>query len=157
MDSLFLTEILKRVRELIRPLLAGRGAELVDLVCHSGGGRLTLRFLVDTARGITIDELSGLNRSIGAMLEEHDVIPDPYVLEVSSPGLDRPLKTAADFERVIGRRVKVTTSAPVADRQEHWGEVLGANEESVVLRLDSGEKLPIPLLKIQRAVQEVEI
>ena len=151
------TEILNRVRELIRPILANRGVELVELTCHPGGGRLTLRCLVDTARGVTIDELSGLNRSIGAVLEEHDVIPDQYVLEVSSPGLDRPLKTAADFERVIGRRVKVTTSAPVADRQEHRGEVLAANEEAVVLRLDSGEKLPIPLLQIQHAVQEIEI
>ena len=151
------TEILNRVRELIRPLLAGRGVELVELTCHPGGGRLTLRFLVDTARGMTLDELSGLNRSIGAVMEEHDVIPDGYLLEVSSPGLDRPLKTAADFERVIGRRVKVTTSAPVADRQEHRGEVLGVNEEAVMLRLDSGEKLPIPFLQIHHAVQEIEI
>ena len=151
------TEILNRVRELIRPLLASRGVELVELTCHPGGGRLTLRCLVDTAHGITVDELSGLNRSIGAVLEEHEVIPDRYVLEVSSPGLDRPLKTTADFERVIGRRVKVTTSAPVADRQEHRGEVLGVNEEAVMLRLDSGEKLPIPFLQIHHAVQEIEI
>ncbi len=151
------TEILNRVRELIRPLLASRGVELVELTCHPGGGRLTLRCLVDTARGITLDEVSGLNRSIGAVLEEHDAIPDRYLLEVSSPWLDRPLKTAADFERVIGRRVKVTTSVPVADRQEHRGEVLGVNEEAVMLRLDSGEKLPIPFLQIHHAVQEIEI
>jgi len=151
------TEILNRVRELIRPLLASRGVELVELTCHPGGGGLTLRCLVDTARGITLDEVSGLNRSIGAVLEEHDAIPDRYLLEVSSPGLDRPLKTAADFERVIGRRVKVSTSAPVADRQEHRGEVLGVNEEAVMLRLDSGEKLPIPFSQIHHAVQEIEI
>ena len=157
MDPLSLTAVLNRVRELIQPLLASRGVELVDLACHPGGGRLTLRLLVDTARGITIDELSGLNRSIGAVLEEHDVIPDRYLLEVSSPGLDRPLKTVADFERVIGRRVRVTTSAPVADGHEHRGEVLGANEEAVVLRLDSGEKRQVPLLLIAHAVQEVEI
>ena len=150
------TEILDRVRELIRPLLAARGAELVELTCHPGGGRLTLRCLVDTARGTTLDELSGLNRAIGAVLEENDVIPDRYLLEVSSPGLDRPLKTPADFERVIGRRVKVTTSAPVAGRQEHLGQVLGVNEEAVMLRLDSGEKLPIPFFQIQHAVQEIE-
>jgi ribosome maturation factor RimP len=167
----FQTEILNRVRELIRPLLAGRGVELVELTCHPGGGRLTLRCLVDTARGITLDEVSGLSRSIGAVLEEHDAIPDRYLLEVSSPGLDRPLKTTADFERVIGRRVKVTTSAPrrvaafpltpasapAADRQERRGEVLGVNEEAVMLRLDSGEKLPIPFSQIHHAVQEIKI
>lgn len=151
------TEILNRVRELIGPLLAGRGVELVDLACHPGGGGLTLRLLVDTARGITLDELSGLNRSIGALIEEHDLIPDRYLLEVSSPGLDRPLKKAADFERVIGRRVRVTTSVPVAGRSEHRGEVLSAGEETVTLRLDSGEKRQVPLSLIAHAVQEVEI
>ena len=149
------TVILNRVRELIQPLLAGRGAELVELTAHPGGGRLTLRCLVDTARGITLDELSGLSRSIGAVLDEHDAILDRYLLEVSSPGLDRPLKTATDFERVIGRRVRVMTSVPVADRQEHRGEVLNAGEESVMLRLDSGDKLQIPLSQIMHAVQEI--
>ena len=157
MDPLSLEGILNRVRELVQPLLAGRGVELVDLVCHPSGGRLTLRLLVDTARGVTLDELSGLNRSIGVLLEERDVIQDRYLLEVSSPGLDRPLKTAADFERVIGRRVRVTTSAPVADRHEHRGEVLSAGEEAVTLRLDSGEKQQVPLSLIAHAVQEIEI
>lgn len=151
------TVILNRVRELIQPLLAGRGAELVELTAHPGGGRLTLRCLVDTARGITLEELSGLNRSIGAVLDEHDVIPDRYLLEVSSPGLDRPLKMQTDFERVIGRRVRVMTTVPIAARQEHHGEVLSAGEESVMLRLDSGEKLQIPLSQIMRAVQEIRL
>ena len=151
------TDILNRVRELIQPLLAGRGAELVELTCHPGGGRLTLRLLVDTARGITLEELSSLNRSIGALLEEHDLIQDRYLLEVSSPGLDRRLKESRDFERVIGRRVRVTLSAPLADRHEHRGQVIGANEEAVVLRLDSGEKLQVPLVLIAHAVQEIEL
>ena len=151
------TVILNRVRELIQPLLSSRGVELVELSAHPGGGRLTLRCLVDTARGVRLDELSGLNRSIGAVLEEHDVIPDRYLLEVSSPGLDRPLKTGTDFERVIGRRVRVLTADPLDARQEHHGEVLSANDEAVVLRIDSGDKLQIPLAQITRAVQEIEI
>ena len=151
------TPLLNRVRELIQPLLVSRGVELVDLVCHPAGGRLILRCLVDTARGITLDELSGLNRSIGAVLDEHDAVPDRYLLEVSSPGLDRPLKTAADFERVIGRRVRVMTSVPLAGGQEHWGEVLGAGEELVTFRMDSGEKLQVPLSQIVRAVQDVSL
>lgn len=150
------TAILNRMRELIQPLLSGRGMELVELSAHPGGGRLILRCLVDTARGVTLDELSGLNRSIGAVLDEQDVIPDRYTLEVSSPGLDRPLKLWTDFERVIGRRVRVTAAAPgEVSRKEHHGEVLGANEEAVVLMLDSGDKLQIPLSQITHAVQEI--
>ena len=150
------TALLNRVRELIQPLLSSRGAELVDLTAHPGGGRLALRCLVDTVRGITLDELSGLSRSIGALLEEHELISDRYLLEVSSPGLDRPLKKWTDFERVIGRRVRVTAAAPgEVSRKEHHGEVLGANEEAVVLMLDSGDKLQIPLSQITHAVQEI--
>lgn len=149
--------VVDRVRELIGPLLAGRGAELVELTCHPAGGRLVLRCLVDTARGVTLGELSGLNHAIGALIEEHNLIQDRYLLEVSSPGLDRRLKEGRDFERVIGRRVRVTLSAPFADRHEHRGEVIGANETTVVLRLDSGEKLQVPLSLIAHAVQEIEL
>ena len=151
------TVILNRVKELVQPLLAGKGVELVELTCRAGGGRLLLRCLVDTARGITLGSLSDLNRSIGALIEEHDLIPDRYLLEVSSPGLDRPLRTCTDFERVIGRQIRVTTNVPIAARQEHRGEVLGANEELVVLRLDSGEKLQVPLSQITHAVQDVSL
>lgn len=149
--------LIQRVKELILPLLANRQAELVDLVCHYGGGRLQLKCLVDTPRGVTLEELSSLNRAIGALLEEHEAIAEPYLLEVSSPGLDRPLKTGTDFDRIIGRRVRIFTAAPLDSRTEHHGEVLSANEESVMLRLDSGDKLPVPLSQIVRAEQEIKL
>jgi ribosome maturation factor RimP len=129
----------------------------VEINYRFEGGRVVLRLLVDTASGVTLDELSGLNRSIGALLDEHDVIPERYVLEVSSPGLDRPLKTPADFERVIGRRLKVNLTVPLNDRQEYAGELLNANEEAIVLKMDTGDKLRILLADIARAVQEVRI
>lgn len=149
------TALINRIKELIQPVLTSRGIELVELTCHPGGGRLTLRLLADTAKGITVDQLTALNRSVGALIEEHDLIPERYLLEVSSPGLDRPLKTWIDFERVIGRRIKVTTTLPVADKLENRGEVLLANEEAVVLKLDSGERLQIPLSQIAHAIQEI--
>ncbi len=150
-------EITHRVRDLIDPLLRSRAVELVELVCRPAGGRLLLRCLVDTARGVTVQELTELNRAIGAVLDEHDAVPERYVLEVSSPGLDRPLKVASDFERVIGRRVRVRTNQPLDSRWEHVGELLGAGELVVVLKLDSGDKLQIPLAQILSAVQEVRL
>lgn len=150
-------EIVEQVKTLIEPLLASRHVELVELTCHPTGGQWRLRCLVDTARGITLDELSFLSRSIGAILEEHDTIPERYLLEVSSPGLDRPLKSSRDFERVVGRRVRVITSSPVESRTEHGGVLLNAGEEAILLRLDSGAKIQIPLNQIARAVQDVQI
>ena len=144
-----------RIRELIQPMLSSRQIELVDLICRNSSGRILLRFLVDTPRGITMAELSSVNQAVGALLEEYDVIPSAYMLEVSSPGLDRPLKKAVDFERVIGRRLRISTTVPVALKREHVGELLNANEEAIVLKLDQGEKLRIPLSEIAFAQQEI--
>lgn len=151
-------ETVRRVKELILPILSGRQVELVELkLSPAGGGRSLLRLLVDTAQGIRLDQLSHLNQAIGAVLDEHNVIPDRYTLEVSSPGLDRPLKTGVDFERVIGRRIKVQTSVPVNARREFAGKVLLGGVEGVVLELDSGERLRFPLDQIIHAVQDMSI
>ena len=110
---------------------------------------------MDTARGITVQELSELNRAIGAVLDEHDAVPESYLLEVSSPGLDRLLKRWTDFERVIGQRVKVITHVSVDFRFEHVGKLLSASEEAIVLSLDSGDKVQIRLPEIASAVQDI--
>ncbi len=146
-----------RVRELIQPLLDSRQIQLVELTLRPAGGRVLVRCLVDTAKGITLDELGHLNQAIGAILEEHDVIPSAYLLEVNSPGLDRPLKTCSDFERVIGRRVKVSTTTVINDRREYVGELVGAGEEFITVKIDSGEKVRILLAQIAKAVQEIEL
>ena len=147
----------QRVKELVQPVLTARHVDLVELTCRNAGPRVLVRFLLDTAQGIRMDELSHLNQAIGALLEEHDVIPGAYTLEVSSPGLDRPLKTPLDFERVIGRRIKVSTNAPVNAKWEFAGELLNANEEAIVVRLDNGEKQQILLSVITRAVQDIHL
>lgn len=149
--------VVEEVKRLVAPLLKSRQVELVDLTYQYGGRRSILRFLVDTAQGVRLDELSALNHAISAVLDEKEVVPGSYTLEVSSPGLDRLLTRAADFERVIGRRLRVITSEPLEGEREHAGELLSAGEEAVVLRLDSGQKRRIALAQIARAKQEIRI
>ena len=149
--------IVNRIKELVQPLLASRQAELVELTSRREGARVFLRLLVDTPQGIQLDQLSDLNQAIGAVLDEHDLIPEQYTLEVSSPGLDRPLKSPLDFERVIGRRLRVVMGAAVDSRWEATGELLNVNEEAIVLKADTGEKIRIPLGSILKAVQEVRL
>ena len=150
-------EIVDRVKELVGPLFENRQVELVELTCRQEGSRPVLRFLVDTARGITIDELKTLNQGIGAILDEHEAMPERYVLEVNSPGLDRPLKSPMDFERVIGRRLKVMTAVPVNSKWDHVGELINANDEAILLKTDAGEKVRIRLNEIVKAVQEITL
>ncbi len=149
--------IIEKVKALVAPLLASRRVDLVELTYRFEGSRMVLRFLVDTAAGIRLDELGRLNQAIGALLDEHDAIPSAYALEVNSPGLDRPLKTPLDFERMIGRRIKVSTTVPVAFRSELVGELANANDEAIVLKTDGGDRVRILLTEIARATQEIKL
>lgn len=144
-----------RVRPLVEPVLAARRVELVELTYRREGPRTVLRFLVDTAAGITVNECGALNQAIGALLDEHEVITEPYVLEVASPGLDRPLKTARDFERVIGRRVWMQLSEPVTGSHELTGTVASVGDDLVTVQLDRGDRVRVPLALMVRARQEI--
>jgi len=142
---------------LIEPVLAEHKMELVELLCRPQGGQLRIKILVDAVGGVTLKRCADVNRAIGGVLDASGLIEERHTIEVSSPGLDRPLKRWTDFDRIIGRRVRIFTAAPLDARTEHHGEVLAANEENVVLRLDSGDKLPIPLNQIVRAEQEIKL
>ena len=126
--------VLERIREEVRPLLVEQGVDLVELSLERSGKQGVLRILVDRALGtrtlpghasggITLDEISGLSRRIGQHLEAHGLLTEPYLLEVSSPGLDRPLKTEEDFRRAQGELVRIITRAPIDGENTYTGTV----------------------------------
>lgn len=144
-------EILARVQELTQPLLTAQGAELVDLeFTRPRRGRATLRLFVDRPGGITLEELTRLSRVMGDLLDVHDFIPVSYNLEVSSPGLTRELKKPADYQRYVGRVVRITARGLVEGRQVHRGILKGLEDNQVCLQ-EGEEVLRIPLEKIARA------
>jgi ribosome maturation factor RimP len=150
-------EILNRLEELIQPLVESQGADLVELQYgRPKRGRGILRLFVDRTGGISIEELARINRMVGGLLEVHDVIPGSYTLEVSSPGLTRALKKPQDYQRYVGRLVRVTTRAPWEGRQVHLGILQGLDGEMVCLK--EGESLClIPLSEIARARLEIDL
>ncbi len=150
-------QVVAQVQALVEPLLAARHVELVELTYRREGPQVVLRFLVDTAMGITVEECRRLNQGIGAVLDEHEVLRNQYTLEVASPGLDRPLKTVWDFERVIGRRVWMELREPVVGGagRELVGTVAGVGDEVVSVTLDHGEKVRVLLAMIVRARQDI--
>lgn len=147
--------VIQRVRALIEPLLAARRVELVELTYRREGPRHVLRLLVDTAAGVTVEELSRLNQAIGALLDEHEALGERYLLEVCSPGLDRPLKTTRDFERVIGRRVWMVIREPIQGVGELVGMVVSVGDEIVTMQLDHGATVRVPLSNVLKAAQEI--
>ena len=150
-------EIITRLTELIRPLVESQGGDLVELQYgRPKRGRGILRLFVDRPGGITITELTRINRIVGGLLEVHDVIPGSYTLEVSSPGLTRALKKPEDYRRYVGRLVRVTTRAPWEGRQVHCGILQGLKDDQVCL-MEGESVLCIPLSEIARARLAIDL
>jgi ribosome maturation factor RimP len=127
------------LKEKIKPVVEGDDSELVDLEFSGGGSGSVLRVYVDRSAGITLDQCADLSRKIGDMLDMEDLIPGRYRLEVSSPGLDRPLISGADFKRKIGERVRVFLKESLDGKTELVGEIRELKEENLILRLESTE------------------
>lgn len=144
-------DIINRMQELLQPLLEAQGLELVDLeLLRPRRGRSTLRLFLDREGGITLEEITRISRVVGELLDVHDLIPESYHLEVSSPGLTRALKKPEDYRRYVGRRVRITTRAPWEGRQVHEGVLQGLKDDQVAIEA-GGNIYHIPLSEITRA------
>ncbi|HMN45717.1 MAG TPA: ribosome maturation factor RimP [Povalibacter sp.] len=130
--------------ELLQPVVVQLGYELWELeyAARSGGG--LLRLYIDAPQGITLEDCERVSRAVSEAMDASDPIPGHYTLEVSSPGLDRVLRTAEHFARFSGERVKVETSAPVNGRKRFAGRLTGVSNGEIALDVDgSVVKLPI--------------
>ncbi len=112
--------------------------ELVDVEYVKEGPDWVLRVFIDKPGGVEIDDCELVSRELSERLDDTDPIPGAYLLEVSSPGLERPLKSEADFQRFAGELVKVTTFVPVAGQKEWQGTLLGLTDGKVQLETSSG-------------------
>jgi ribosome maturation factor RimP len=147
----------ERVRSVARRVTADRGFELVDVeLKHAPGGQL-LRLYVDKPGGIRLDDLQSVSEEVSAILDAEDPIEGHYTLEVSSPGLDRPLRTEADYRRFVGRLAKLS-SYELVDGRRHWtGRIVACEGGVVTLELEKGEgQTRVPFAKVSHGRLEVE-
>lgn len=126
-------EIERRLRDLAQAATASRGVELVDLILARAGKRQIVRLIVDCVGGVTIDQCAEVSRRISADLDMADILDGRYTLEVSSPGIDRPLKTAADFRRKVGRDVAVQYAAEADVYETVEGKLGSVTDDSVTV------------------------
>lgn len=135
--------ITDQVAEIAEPILVSLGLELVDIEYRREGQGWVLRLFIDREGGVTLDDLVEVSRELGAVLEVEDTVKTAYNLEVSSPGINRPLKKEADFVRFAGSRVKIRTHELLDPdgsgelRKTFVGELLGFEQGRVLLRLES--------------------
>ena len=154
-------EAIDRVTALAENLLPPQGMELVDIEYKREGRHMVLRLFVDKTGGITLDDCALVSRELSEILDVEDFIGENYTLEVSSPGLNRPLKKESDFERYRGRLIKVRTYEVVEDeagnrRKTFLGDLEGLVDGVVILKLREGQMARIPLVKIAKANLEFE-
>lgn len=146
----------EEIQGVIDPILASMQLELVDLDLQTQGRRSLLRIYIDKVGGVTIEDCSQANRFIGHALEVSDPFPGPYTLEVSSPGLDRPLKKLDDYLRYKGRLAKIKLTEPIDGNWTVIGRLIGVQDNRITIRPEKGEDLSISLSGIAKARLEVE-
>ena len=146
-------ELTRRIETLIMPSIEDGDAELVELRVRPRGGNTSIDVLVDKPHGgITLEECSFINRKIFGRLEETQILGDDFVVEVASPGLDRPLATAKDFLRVQGHTVRFHLKEPHNDKLEYRGVVKGVEREKVLVETHNG-LIELPIGTIGKAMQ----
>jgi ribosome maturation factor RimP len=137
---------------LVGPTLAGMGYELVR-VAVMGRERPTVQVMAERAdqAAMTVEDCEAISRAISAVLDVADPLPGAWTLEVSSPGIDRPLTRPKDWNRFAGHLARAETDLPIDGRKRFAGIVLGADESHARLRLDDGTEVALPLERLRRA------
>jgi ribosome maturation factor RimP len=153
--------VIEKITEIAEPLVASLGMELVEIEFKREGRAMVLRLFVDREGGVMLDDCAQVSRELSEILDVEDFIPGHYTLEVSSPGLNRPLTKESDYGRYKGRLVKIRTYGLLSDdagnsRKTFTGELLGLEDGIVRLKLKEGQTAGVPLDKVAKANLEFE-
>jgi len=143
-------DVLSKVKEILEPLAKKRHYFILEVTYKKEGGKSVLRIIMDKEGGITMDECADLNKTLSEIHDKEDLASDSYVLEVSSPGLDRRLKADNDFLWAIGKNVKITTYAPIDEKKTFSGVLVGVGDGTLVVEKE-GVSTEIPKDKIASA------
>ena len=141
---------LTRLWQLLEPVVTGMGYELVEIEYNPSSRHGLLRLYIDHEDGIQLDDCTDVSNQLSALLDVEDPIPGHYNLEVSSPGLDRPLRRITDFERFTGEIVKLKTAIAIDGRRNYKGRLSGVEGDEVHIECD-GRQFRLPLASIEKA------
>ncbi len=144
--------VVEQIQAIAERVAASEGLEIVDVQLLGGGGTRVLRLFIDKPEGVTHADCELMSQQVGTILDVEDIIPGgKYTLEVSSPGVERKLTRARDFERFTGQKIKVTLREPV-DEKSHWmGLLSGFANGIVTLEPSPGKTIQFPLEQVEKA------
>ncbi len=144
--------VVARVTEIAERVGRSEGIEIVEVALLGGGSKRVLRITIDKPAGVSHADCELISQNVGTILDVEDVIPGGrYTLEVSSPGVERKLAGARDFERFLGKRARITLREPI-DNQRHWeGTLAGFSDDTVTLEPTPGKTIRFALGQVQKA------
>ncbi len=128
----------KKAEELLMPIVESHGFELVDVEYVKEAGNWYLRAYIDKEGGITVDDCELVSRAFSDRLDQEDFIEDSYIMEVSSPGLGRPLKKEKDYRRSMGKELEIRTFRPIDGKKEFYGILQAYDDNSVTICTEEG-------------------
>jgi ribosome maturation factor RimP len=146
------TAVVEKVREIVERVGASEGVEIVDVQLLGGGNSRVLRIFIDKPQGVTHADCEFMSLNAGTILDVEDVIPGAhYTLEVSSPGVERKLTKPRDFERFVGKKVKVALRAPIENQRSWTGKLTSFAEGILTLEPSPGRSVQFPLDQVEKA------
>jgi ribosome maturation factor rimP len=140
-EEVVLATLEQKLQELLQGSVEDLGCELWGIECQRVGRYLTVRLFIDKEGGVTVEDCADVSRQVSAVLDVEDPIADKYNLEVSSPGLDRPLFTLNQFERYLGQEILLHLRIPVADRRKWQGQLAKIKNDMITLIVDGKEQV----------------
>ncbi|MDO9514637.1 MAG: ribosome maturation factor RimP [Syntrophales bacterium] len=150
----------EKILELVEPIVESERMELVDVECLRGPTRWMVRIYIDKEGGVTLDDCARISGEVGDLLDIHETPPDPYDLEISSPGLDRPLVKDRDFVRYKGRAVRIRVAEKIEGKRTLKGRLVefveNEGEKSLVIEV-GGKMYTIPRSMVVKANLEYEL
>jgi ribosome maturation factor RimP len=156
MDTAERHAIVERVRGAAHPILSSMGLELIDVEPLGGNGRILLRVFIDKPGGVTLEDCAQASIHIGHALDVADPVPGPYTLEVSSPGLDRPLKKIEDYRRSKGKLIRVKFAQSQDGQWVMTGRLMESDPEGIELEMAGGDRRRVRFEEIKQARLELE-
>ncbi|MFI2813150.1 MULTISPECIES: ribosome maturation factor RimP [Microbulbifer] len=141
----------EQLEELLGPVVASLGCELWGIEYQTHGRNALLRIYIDSEDGIAVEDCEKVSRQASAVLDVEDPISGKYTLEVSSPGMDRPLYRLDQYERFVGHQIEVRLRMPLEGQRKWRGLLAGVEGEEVVLRIDGENEYLLPIDSIERA------
>ncbi len=153
----YMEDIKGKITALAESVAGEYGVVVVDMEIAGNMRRPTLRIFIEKSGGVTLEDCERVSRAMSAVLDVEDPIKSPYVLEVSSPGLDRPLKRLKDFEASVGKLARIITRESIDKQNFFVGRITEVRDTTIILTMKNNTKMTIPVEQIAKARLEIEL